>query len=116
VARTDNKLLALLGFSCTGDVGPWTMYTSTRRQIVFYPRMPALNPASPKQMTQRAKFTSAALGWRALTAPQRAQYELATRRGSLRLTGYGLWVHFRTTSDNATRATIARQTRTVLVP
>jgi hypothetical protein len=116
VARTDNKILAVIGFNCTGDLGPWTLYTSSRAQIVFFPRMPALNPASPKQMTQRAKFVTAALAWQSLTAAQRAQYRAAEQRGSLKITGYNLFVYGRTTGDQITRATIARQTGTMLVP
>lgn len=109
MARTDNKILALLGFEVTGDLGPWTLYTSHRHALVFYARVPSLDPASVRQTVVRTKWTAAATAWRALTAPQRAAYERASRVLSLRITGYNLWVYWRTTGDRDTIRTIERQ-------
>lgn len=109
MARTDNKILAMLGFSATGDLGPWTLYTSERHQIVFYPRVPALNPPSVLQLIMRSRFTLAAQTWQMLTAQQRADWEKATRKLSMKITGYNLWVYWSTTSDKATLHTIERQ-------
>lgn len=114
VALSDNKILAMLGFSCTGDLGPWTLYTSDRHQIVYYPRMPALNPPSPKQLTQRASITAAAASWRALSNADRTAYETASRRASLKITGYNLWVYLKLTDRRDVVDTIARQTGVTL--
>jgi len=109
VARSDNKILALLGFSCTGDCGPWTFYTSERKQIVFFARMPALNPASPLQLLQRQAWTAAAVAWKNKTPQQRADWEAAVRRTSCKITGYNLWVFTITTGRTDAMQTISRQ-------
>lgn len=109
MARTENKILALLGFSCTGDMGPWTFYTSYRKQIVFFPRMPALNPASQAQLIQRAIWTAAAAAWKAKPTQQRADWEAACRRTSCKITGYNLWVFTLTTGNLTAMETIGRQ-------
>jgi hypothetical protein len=116
VARTDNKILALLGFSCTGDLGPWTLYTSARHQIVFYPRVPALNPASPLQTVMRDRWRQAAATWRMLTDTDRTNWEEASKRASLKITGYNLWVYYSTSNDRAAVDTIARQSGLPLLP
>jgi len=109
MARNDNKILALLGFEVTGDLGPWTLYTSHRHALVFYARVPALNPPSVQQVVLRAEWTAAAAAWRALSSSQRAAYERASRVLSLRITGYNLWVYWKTTGDRDTIRTIERQ-------
>lgn len=109
MARTDNKLLALLGFNCTGDVGPWTLYRSARGQLVYFARMPALNPASPLQLQQREVWTAAAAAWKNQTTQQRANWEAAVRRARAQITGYNLWVYTLTTGDRSPMSTISRQ-------
>lgn len=116
MARTDNKILALLGFSCTGDLGPWTLYTSARHQIVFYPRVPALNPPTPLQIVMRDRWRQAAATWQMLSTATRENWELASKRASLKITGYNLWVYLSTTADRATVDTIARQAGVTLFP
>jgi len=110
MARTDNKILALLGFNCTGDLGPYTLYTSTRHQLVFFARVPALNPASPAQAYQRARWIAAAKTWRAGPQYKRNQWELAARRAGLKITGYNLWVYTHVTRDRSILPAIERQT------
>jgi len=110
MAKVGLEILAMLGFNCTGDLGPWTLYTSARHQLVFYPRVPALNPPTTQQLSQRAAWTAAATAWRALTPAQRAAYELASKRGSLKATGYNLWLFGQVTDRRDVIDTISRQT------
>lgn len=116
MALTDNKILALLGFNATGDLGPWTLYTSARHQIVFYPRMPALNPPTPLQLVMRNRWSLAAAAWQMLTPAARKNWELASKRARLKITGYNLWLYLSTTGDRATVDTIARQSGVTLFP
>lgn len=108
--------LALLGFRVTGDLGPITLYTDQRGEIVFYPRKPAMEAPTTGQILQRQRFTAAAAGWQGLGRATQEKWDLATHRLSLRLTGYDLWVYFRVKSDFTTIRTIERQTGLALLP
>jgi len=116
MAATDNKILALLGFNATGDLGPWTLYTSARHQIVFYPRVPNLNPPSPLQQIMRHRFTAAASLWQMKTPAERQTWETASKQASLKITGYNLWTYYVLTNDQSTIRTIEHQTQTSLLP
>jgi hypothetical protein len=112
----EKAFLGLLGFRVTGDLGPITIYTDQRGDVVFYPRKPAMEPASPSQILQRGEFTAAAMGWQGLSETTKVAWDLATHRLSLRLTGYNLWVYFRVKSDFTTIRTIERRTGLALLP
>jgi hypothetical protein len=109
-------LYSVLGWVIWGDLGPVTMYRDKQGKIVAFPKTWPKKPASPAQATQRALFIAAATGWRALTAQQRAAWELATRRASLAMHGYDLWVHWSLTEDEQAIRTLERQTGTTLLP
>lgn len=116
MARNDNKLLALLGFSATGDVGPWSLYTSRRRAIVFYPRVPALNPPTQTQLVMRARWAQTARRWQMLTPTQRDDWEQASKLARLNVTGFNLYVYYWSRLDLATVRTIEHQTGITLTP
>jgi len=109
MVQTQNKLLAFLGWNVTGDMGPWTFYTDAQRNIVWFARVPALNPASATQATMRLRWTLAAAAWRMQTPATRNNWELASKRAHLRITGYDLWVHWITVQDRPTILTVGRQ-------
>lgn len=111
MARSDNKLLAMLGWNVTGDVGPWTFYTDHRGNITWFPRTPQLSPASKTQQIIRLRWEGAAHCWRWLGREERDRWELAVKRAHCKITGYNLWVYWRTTRDRQTVLTIARQAR-----
>jgi hypothetical protein len=108
MARNDNKLLALVAWSCTGDLGPWSFYTSRRRKIVFYPRSPALSPASPIQTVIRDRWRMATQAWKAMDRTLQSNWETATRALSLGLNGYALHVYWYTTGDTRSLQSIQR--------
>lgn len=109
------KLFKLMGFYVTGDWGPLTFYTNKRGLLVWFNKAPPLEPPSPAQTSQRNLFRLVAIYWKNLTDAERNQYELASKRASLCMTGYNLFMHFKTTPDDAAKATIEHQTRTTLV-
>lgn len=108
------NLFHLMGLHIGGDFGPLTFYKSKRGRLVWFNKAPPLTPPSAKQTTQRNQFRLAALFWTQLDEDQRQQWELASRRASLCMNGYDLFVHFATKPDQARQETIARQTSTVL--
>lgn len=110
------ELLCFLGFVAWGDIGPLTMYTSKRGKLVVFPKTWPKGEVSEDQLAQRAKFTAAAAAWQELTPLKRAQWDLASRRASLCMHGYDLFVHWHTLGDNAAIATLERQTNTSLLP
>jgi hypothetical protein len=113
---TPHALYSLLGWIVWGDLGPTTIYRSHNGKIVVYPKTWPKDPASPAQLVQRQRFVDAAAGWQALSPATRLQWETATRRASLCLNGYGLFVHWHTLQDLPAIRTLERQTHTQLVP
>jgi hypothetical protein len=109
MTKTANDLLPLLGLNTTGDLGPYTIYKSQRGVLVFYPRMPALNPPSPMQTIQRAKWAAAAAGWRAQPPTTRRQWEAAAKKAGLKITGYNLWIYSHSKPDARTYRTVSTQ-------
>jgi hypothetical protein len=112
----NKTFLGLLGFRTTGDLGPITLYTDQRGDVVFYPRIPAMEPPTWRQLNQRTRWIAAAAGWQGLLPSVKEEWELATKRLSLRLTGYNLWVYFRVTSDFDTIRQIERESGLALLP
>lgn len=114
MARTDNKILALLACSATGDLGPWTLYTSKRRQIVFYDRAPALSPASLVQRVMRDRWRIAGHAWSELPPSTKEAYNtLATRTRSI-ATGYNIWIWYQTTRDARALESLALQAGVII--
>lgn len=93
VAKNYHPIWGLLGFRITGDVGPFTCYTSQRNRPVVYPRAPALNPATRYQARVRQLFHTAAAEWRTLTPAQKAEWEKATKLLRMKITGWNFWLH-----------------------
>jgi len=114
--NVDHRLLRLLGYNTQGDLGPWTFYTSRRRQLVFFLRAPPKVPASQLQNAQRNKFRLAANLWNELTPADQNQWEIASKRSSSKCTGYDIFVWWVCRQDNPTIETLQRNTRTQLVP
>ena len=108
MAQQDNKILALIGFNCTGDMGPYTFYRSSKGQLVFFPRAPALNPPTMTQRVIRQRFVTAGALWRGLTDANQADWLRATVLAKLRITGYNLWLYWCMTSDRGAIAYVER--------
>lgn len=115
MALVKTNLLAIMGWRVQGDIGPWTCYTSKRRKFVFFLKAPPDKPPSEWQRSRRHLFKMAASGWRGLSDETKATWELATKRLSLRLTGYNLWIWWYWKQDRAAIATIEQQSGLTLI-
>lgn len=111
-----HSLYSIFGFVIWGDLGPITIYRNHKGKIVWFAKTWPHKPPSPEQTLQRQKFIAAAAAWQTLTHVARQEWETASRRACLCLTGYNLFCHWTITQDNAAIRTIERQTRTTLLP
>lgn len=109
------KMKALIGMNPTGDLGPFTIYTSRRAGVVWFIKAPPLTPPTVFQIRQRNAFRLAAEAWRAMLPTRRAAWHQAARRARLYLNGYTLWIWWHTKRDRAALATIERISRTPLL-
>jgi len=82
-----------LGFTVSGDVGPYTCYTDRFGKKVFYPKSPPKSPPSDLQLHSRMRFTSAQAQYMALSETDKAAWELLVQRANLCLTGQNLFIH-----------------------
>lgn len=108
--------LGMLGFQVTGDVGPLTVYTSSRGKKVWFPRSPPLTPASPEQRRTRDRFSQAWYFWSSEPDQVRAAWRAVARRASLSCWGGNLYVSLALKPDAAAVATLARQTGIAISP
>lgn len=116
MAHQLQDLLSFLGLITWGDIGPLTCYRNKHGKIVWYAKAPPTCPASPAQTIYRDKWRAAAVAWNALGPDLRARWELASKRASLRITGYNLWIYFSTTGDADAVRTVEGITGLALLP
>lgn len=108
--RINEVLLPLVGFHPTGDLGPFTIYTSKRKGVVWFLRAPPTKPPTYLQRRQRNAFRLAAKAWRATPSSGRTNWSLAARAAGLRISGFNLFVYYHVKHDRPTIATIERIT------
>lgn len=109
------RLFDFWGWNTQGDFGPWTFYTSKRKGLVFFLRAPPKEQPSPWQIHQRAVWTAIADLWKSTTQETRDNWELATKRLRLSITGYNLFVWYHCSHDREAIATIERQSGLQLI-
>lgn len=107
---------AWFGLNPTGDLGPFTIYTSRRAGTVWFAKAPPTKPPTVHQLRQRNRFRLAAYAWRNLSQEQRNDWDTACRRAYLYINGYNLWIWWQLKRDRATLATIERHSRINLLP
>ncbi len=110
------KQRKLLGFNLTGDLGPYTIYTSRRAGSVWFDKSPPLSPPSIHQIHQRNRFRIAAMNWRALAQGTRDDWNNAASRSQLYVHGYQLWTFWILRRDRPAIATVERQSNVTLLP
>lgn len=91
MAQNGGFILQSICFKAQGDVGPLTSYTN-KRGIVMFLKAWLRDPASPKQIAHRDRIRACAANWKAAPKTTRENYERATKKLSLYLNGYNLWV------------------------
>lgn len=100
---------ALLALRVSGDWDGLTLYTSRSHKLVAFPRSPPTQPPSAAQLAQRQRFAAAINNWTLTTQQQRINYDLATRRLSLSLTGLNLWIILSFRQSSRLLATLSAQ-------
>lgn len=110
------NLLTFLGTIIWGDLGDLTIYRNYKGKMVVYNKTWPKAPQSPNQLLQRQRFTDAAEAWQDLTIQERETWELATKKLSLGLAGYALFVHWQTMGNEQAIQTIERQSGLTLIP
>lgn len=91
MSKPGHFILQSICFKCQGDVGPLTSYTN-KRGIVMFLKAWLRDPASPKQIAHRDRIRACAANWKAAPKSTRDAYERATKKLSLYINGYNLWV------------------------
>jgi len=105
----------LLGFDLTGDLGPWTAYTTNAGKAVLYPRQSPLSPPSDAQLLQRDAITEAAHVWQLFDQPTKTKWQQAARRAALRITGFNLFTYWWLRRDLPIIVTVSKQSGIDLV-
>jgi len=116
MATIDMRWIKYLGWNSQGDLGPLTMYTNKRRKLVWYAKMPPLNPPSVLQVQQRARFANAADAWADLGADGRHAWNQIAIKARLRIHGYNLFSYWYLKGDNGAIHTLERQTQIQVLP
>lgn len=106
----------LIGFNATGDLGPFTIYTSRKQGTVWFLRPLTEDKWCFRRKHYQNRFTFAAQAWRLLTPEKRNAWNQACRRAHLYLCGYALWVSWQVKRDRPTIRTIERQSGVQLLP
>lgn len=101
--------LGLLGFQITGDIGPYTTYSSARRKGVVFERAPPLNPPTPAQEQVRDFFRDVATWWQSCDPEYRADVQEMANAAGLRITGYNLCTGVCRTGSAENWETVCRQ-------
>jgi hypothetical protein len=113
--QPQQRLFSLFGIVIWGDFGPFTIYRSRYKNIVFFPKTYPKKPPSEAQAAQRERFKNALTRWNQLQKHQKTQWNLAARRAYLCMTGYNLWQYHELTKRTDIIRTIERNTRTHLL-
>lgn len=114
--QVPHRTRPLLGRNLTGDLGPFTIYTSRRAGTVWFLKSPPQKPPNLNQIHQRNRFRMAARAWKALTQETRDAWNLACRRSGLYVHGYNLWIFWQLRRLRPHLATIEHQSGIQLLP
>ncbi|MBW8018017.1 MAG: hypothetical protein FVQ82_17750 [Planctomycetes bacterium] len=100
-SSTITPKIRFLGIRHWGDIGPFTVYNSRRKKSVIYAKAPPKCVPSLGQKRNRLLFKCAGIAWGRLTEREKADWERATKKVSLGITGYNLWTFTIKSKDTA---------------
>ncbi len=112
--RIRQLLHRYLGHVIHGDLGPYTFYTTHRRDLVVYLAAPPKTPPSPDQQRIRNRYRCIAAAWRALSADRKTEWAETAARARLRVHGYALFTYYAMSGDVQGLKTAARIAKTVI--
>ena len=115
VVPLDRAMFTFLGLEISGDLGDFTMWRTRRGKIVCYPRTVPGKVPSVSQQNHRQHFRESVQRWNLLTKQQKADYESASLRCSLPMTGHDLWIRWTFAGCIGEAQTIERLARVALV-
>lgn len=116
MAQQLRNLLSFLGHITWGDLGPLTIYRNKRGRMVAFTKAPPLSPPSDRQIANRDLWRCAAEAWSRQDRDRQKRWERASKRQSLCITGYNLWIYWYTTCDHEAIRTLEQQTGLDLLP
>lgn len=111
-----SNIFRLMGFNPTGDLGPYTFYTTKRRVVIVYDKAPPLKPATSRQLVRRNRWRAAAARWQLMTTEEREKWKAAAEAARLYIHGYNLFLFWFTTERSRYVRTIERRTGITLLP
>lgn len=103
-------MIAFLGLTVTGDLGPLTIYTTRKNHIVFFPKSPPEKPPSPAQLVIRERWRRAAGQWKTLSIGDRQTWERIVQKAGMRITGYNFYISLFVHPDPGAKLTVENQT------
>lgn len=105
----NRRILSFFGLRPTGDFGPWTFYTNKQGIPVWFIKSPPEKPPTARQIFVRTKLADFARSWTFLTKQDKINWEKASKRPNLRMTGYNLFQWWRWHGNRTVMKTIERQ-------
>ena len=115
MAVIPTNILPLLGIWPGGDLGPYTIYTTRRRGVVWFPRSPPKQPPSYLQRRHRNSWRFAARAWTASTATIRQAWRDAAQLAHLSISGYNLFIFWQVSKNRSIIETVQRQSGITLL-
>jgi hypothetical protein len=106
---------SIIGLIVSGDVDGVTIYTDRHNRKVVFPKAPPKEPPTQMQVDVRNRFKAAQAEYMGLTAPQKHDYELLTKRAGLCLTGQNIFIHVAMKRTQGTLDTLQHQTGITVV-
>jgi len=99
----------LLAMYLSGDLGGYTVYSDRYGRPTWFPKDTPSRPPSQEQIILRQRFAAAQANWKAADAETRANYEAATKKLSMPLTGQNLWISVSMRHDTSGLETVSAQ-------
>ena len=100
----------ILGLIVSGDINGISIYTDRHGRKIAYEKAPPTKPASVLQALQRGRFRDAMANWKAATTAIKTDWENASLKASLCMTGLNMWLHFSLKGRTEALFTISSQT------
>lgn len=110
-----SNLFSIFGFHVGGDFNDLTFYKNKRGKLVWFIKAPPEKPPTDWQVSQRNRFRLCATLWQRLEPDEKKEWDAITRRCSLSLTGYNLFVWYTLTQDVDAMHTLERQSQVSVI-
>lgn len=113
--QKSSNLFHIFGLVAWGDIAELTMYKSKRGKVVVFHKSYPEGPPSDNQAHWRTRFANASTAWLNLSLATKQKWETVTKRLSLSMTGYDLFLSWQLAPDLPTMRTLERQSGITLL-